>query len=290
MENTLSFQNFTSILELFAGYYLLLGTNPTFSDFFNVTGVFHNWQNAYKTLEPQIPHLETLLTRAHDSTKVNGNITLSKQLTDQFAVLLKKGKKLTRMHNRWQPFIHLHFHPDNTPTTTERDQKESIFFRFFKSYYVFFGAYAMAVLVLGGFCEAWQKFYHLNFLHILATVVLVFLIISVCSIRLIRLQSRFVVTVATFTGSAIVFALVCFLLPARFFVKIQFINYWWFDHSYQDVQILWGVFLIFFPVLVHLFTLMMVGYLCNRFTAIAGELLPWLPSVQQPVKIPTKLP
>jgi hypothetical protein len=255
---SLSLQNFTSIFEIFAGYYLLLGTNKSFNDYFNIVGVYKSWRKGNEGFSARVKKLAAEMEKTSVTVepvelniwqRIQWHNRRSRELT-RMQENYFKAEALINQDARWDKQLKLHY--DETNPEAETD-----FYKFMKPFYIFFGSLSMCILLMCGFCDQWNEMYNLNVLNILSGAVVAVLLRLVLRNKFRSTRLWIFPPQYSFILSLVLFPVLIFL-PSRIIAKWQFISQDLIPHgiSYNDLQVLAASVLIFFPIVIHLGTVL----------------------------------
>ncbi len=199
----LSLHHFGHIFEVFACYYLLLGTNKAFHNYFNLSVLFRNWPATLQEKKTRITTIQGFLENWVTTITFPSN---ENNFFKQIFILIKHWKRLrkkSQLNNQAlkinKLLIFLDFHLDSH--FKEKSQKiengrcdecgkhkcgncgvekldkdsETDFHKFITPYYIYFGTLSVSLLVYCGIYEKWKMMNNLQFVNIITLVILIVL-------------------------------------------------------------------------------------------------------------------
>ena len=281
MDNeSLSLQNFSSVFELFAGYYLLLGTNKKFHDYFNIGRVFKTWTSNYNEIEDMTSNagrieselLKTISKDQQPENNVKSHRNWLRKRKRQVNDVEKRMKDAVRLSAKGKILknqVELHFGADENQNT----EKEKGFYKFIKPFYIFFGCLSLVILAFAGFYNEWHRIHTLNIFNGLAIVIILILFIQVSVNAFLQTPLFTANPIVIFILS--IFSLVIIaLIPCRMYVQYMKLPY---DIdptiiSYNDFQVILMVGLILIPIIIHIVALTVVVLKHRRVEKIKSKL------------------
>jgi len=298
----LSLQDFTSIFEIFTGYYLLLGLNKSVSDYFNISGPFRSDSENYES----IVNIETTANKFEQEAlaEIDSSRPVTKTRKERKMQLLWERKKVNELDKTMEPFerftemgkwygrlVKSHFGYNEQGSAPDK-VSETEFFAFIRPFYIYYGLMAITVLILSGMYKAWDRIHVLSVVNCISFAIGLFLLTKAVLIT-IRKPKKISLINPIF---ALLFSLFFFIsilsIPCRIYDKM--LIPFPIDHliSYEDFHVSFSVLIILFPIIVHIICLMIVAYTQKQYVKLKERLPIELrtPAATVPTSQPGSLP
>lgn len=275
----LSLEKFEALFHLFAGYYLLLGTFfDKFDYYFGFSDLLKKYKNSINLTDLNT-YLDIIQSKKNELQKTKLTSLESKDLSLRLKIFEKwdtqdrkfnryitQLKKAVKMVKRGEKVLTFH--------TVDDEKTHSVFFKFFKFYYIISGCFCVNVLLIQGYIEEWDKFVNLEFVNILQAIITIYVIARIFFRRINEkfLGTENIWTVIIYIGSLF---LLLNLIPSNLIGRLIIWNF----HSgsiagidFNDVQILLTVFLGFVPIIIHNLYLFTINRSCRTALLIKNAL------------------
>ena len=291
-QSNLLLNSFSCVFQIFAGYYLLLGTNKKFKDYFDISGIFKNWNIDHSHTQEVINECKAFLDKYPDEILENLKKTvneLDKAKINKFQQSIvsliraeekaknieEKTKKLIKLCDELHLEIPVYFRKSGSTADLENGP-ESDFFLFMRPFYIYFGVLSLGMLVLGGLFNEWHKLINLNFINLVSTLIYFSLLKGILYNKYKKDIYKTSVDPAKTFLQSIFTIFVLILIPWSLFNKIAFIGYLLGEEtiSYPDLQVFVCVFMVLMPILTHALTLYTLVRKYNQVKELKEYLIP----------------
>jgi len=236
-------QNFSSILEILTVYYIGSATSENFKNFFGINETFGI---ALKKNE-LFPVLKEL---RYDDVKIDGESITQAELQRK----AKEAKKIGAI-------LSIYVQIDKLVKKKYNYLDSPNLFKCLRPFYIYFGTLAFGFLLLSGLIEKWHRSYSLIFLN---SVSIVMVLILIRKMWKIGDHHKHWGTIKSFIFSVAIIILIISIpenLANKYFtwpMPSHFCNNKLFSITYMDFHNVFGIALLFIPIIFHMSCLVIV--------------------------------